>query len=186
MADTPGEGSIGGELPDDPFGGNFDDELEGLLGNKAKVAAIVTRLASARLLAAFCILTDIKAGCIDDEMGAVAILHDLDGDAPEQAAKGLTVTVKGLSVVLAVNRADKLEATVYKQGAATDSLAPPVLFASTAGFVEDVLLGITSLADLASSGTGIVDSTSMDADQAMQVIRHNMRPNPGSFDQEDD
>ena len=31
----------------------FDNELAGLLGNKAKVALIVTRLASAELLAAF-------------------------------------------------------------------------------------------------------------------------------------
>ena len=37
----------------------FDDELEGILGNKAKRAILVTRLTSADLLAAFCSLADI-------------------------------------------------------------------------------------------------------------------------------
>ena len=47
----------------------FDNELAGLLGNKAKVALIVTRLASAELLAAFCQLSDISAACIGANQG---------------------------------------------------------------------------------------------------------------------
>ena len=34
--------------------GQGDEELQGLLGNRAKVPVIITRLASARLFAAFC------------------------------------------------------------------------------------------------------------------------------------
>ena len=59
----------------------FDNELAGLLGNKAKVALIVTRLASAELLAAFCQLSDISAACIGANQGAVAVLKNLDGEA---------------------------------------------------------------------------------------------------------
>ena len=58
----------------------FDDELQGLLGNKAKAAVLITRVASARLLAAFCQLSDVSADCIGSEEGAVAILRNLDGD----------------------------------------------------------------------------------------------------------
>lgn len=94
----------------------FDDELQGLLGNKAKAAVLITRVASARLLAAFCQLSDVSADCIGSEEGAVAILRNLDGDGPEVAARDLTIVVSGMSLVLAVNRADKLEATVYLQG----------------------------------------------------------------------
>ena len=42
----------------------FEDELQGLLGNRAKVAVIITRLTSPRLLSAFCELSDISAQCI--------------------------------------------------------------------------------------------------------------------------
>lgn len=96
----------------------FDNELAGLLGNKAKVALIVTRLASAELLAAFCQLSDISAACIGANQGAVAVLKNLDGDGPEAAAKDLTTVVSGMAVILAVNRADKLEVAMYVQGEA--------------------------------------------------------------------
>ena len=122
---------------------SFDDELQGLLGNRAKVAVIITRLASARLFAAFCQLSDISAQCLASPQGAVAVLRNLDGDGPEAAIKDMTTVVAGMPAVLAINRADKLEATMYLQGKVGQTFAPPVLLTSTAPFVEDLLLGIT-------------------------------------------
>ena len=75
---------------------SFDDELQGLLGNRAKVAVIITRLASARLFAAFCQLSDISAQCLASPQGAVAVLRNLDGDGPEAAIKDLTTVVSGM------------------------------------------------------------------------------------------
>ena len=88
----------------------FEDELQGLLGNRAKTAVIITRLTSPQLLAAFCQISDISAQCVGSEQGAVAILRNLDGDGPEAAARDITTVVAGMPVILAVNRADKLEA----------------------------------------------------------------------------
>lgn len=62
----------------------FEDELQGLLGNRAKTAVIITRLTSPQLLAAFCQISDISAQCVGSEQGAVAILRNLDGDGPER------------------------------------------------------------------------------------------------------
>lgn len=148
----------------------FDDELQGLLGNKAKAAVLITRVASARLLAAFCQLSDVSADCIGSEEGAVAILRNLDGDGPEVAARDLTIVVSGMSLVLAVNRADKLEATVYLQGKPGQTIAPPLLFTSTAPFVEDLLLGITDEDGLIGTGMKVEQSADLDHDQAMAVI----------------
>ena len=67
----------------------FEDELQGLLGNRAKVAVIITRLTSPRLLSAFCELSDISAQCIGSAQGAVAVLRNLDGDGPEAAVKDM-------------------------------------------------------------------------------------------------
>ena len=158
----------------------FDNELAGLLGNKAKVALIVTRLASAELLAAFCQLSDVSADCIGSAEGAVAILRNLDGDGPEVAARDLTIVVSGMSLVLAVNRADKLEATVYLQGKPGQTIAPPLLFTSTAPFVEDLLLGITDEDGLIGTGMKVEQSADLDHDQAMAVIAEHTKFGRGS------
>lgn len=158
----------------------FDDELQGLLGNKAKAAVLITRIASARLLAAFCQLSDVSADCIGSEEGAVAILRNLDGDGPEVAARDLTIVVSGMSLVLAVNRADKLEATVYLQGKPGQTIAPPLLFTSTAPFVEDLLLGITDEDGLIGTGMKVEQSADLDRDQAMAVIAEHTKFGRGS------
>lgn len=153
----------------------FDDELEGLLGNKAKVAMLITRLTSPQLLAAFCQLSDISADCVGSREGAVAILRNVDGDGPESAAHDLTIVVSGMSVVLAVNRADKLEATMYLQGNPGQHFVPPVLFNATAPFVEDVMLGISSVDALRESGLTIVSSADLDHDRSMAIIAQHTR-----------
>ena len=153
----------------------FEDELQGLLGNRAKVAVIITRLTSARLLAAFCELSDISAQCIESEQGAVAVLRNLDGDGPETAVKDMTIVVSGMPAVLAVNRADKLEATMYMEGKPGRTFAPPVLFTSTAAFVEDFLLGITDMKVLVDSGAKVVDSADLSRDEAMEILAEHTR-----------
>ncbi|MCH9274697.1 hypothetical protein JS533_000105 [Bifidobacterium amazonense] len=163
-----------GGRPDD-LSSQFEDELAGLLGNKAKAAVIITRIASAQLLAAFCQLSDISADCVESPEGAVAVLRGLDGDGPEAAAKDLTTVVDGMAVVLAVNRADKLEATMYLRGKPGETFAPPILFSSTAPFVEDLMLGIGGLDSLKAQGTTIVASSGMTHDQAMQVLAKHTR-----------
>ena len=153
----------------------FEDELQGLLGNRAKVAAIITRLTSPRLLSAFCELSDISAQCIGSAQGAVAVLRNLDGDGPEAAVKDMTIVVAGMPAILAVNRADKLEATMYVEGKAGKTFAPPVLFTSTAPFVEDLMLGITDMNALEQADMTIFDSADLDRDAAMSIIAEHTR-----------
>ncbi|WEV73570.1 hypothetical protein OZX74_06545 [Bifidobacterium sp. ESL0798] len=154
---------------------DFDEELEGLLGNRAKVAVLITRLISAELLAAFCQIADISADCIADENGAVAILHNLDGDAPEGAARDLTSVVNGMPAVLSVNRADKLVSTLYMGGEPGQQFAPPVLFATTPKCVEDLMLGITDVSRLKEQGEHIVMTADFDRKKAMGVIADHTR-----------
>ncbi|RBP99174.1 hypothetical protein [Bifidobacterium xylocopae] len=171
---SPG-GADGAADDDQSAAGGFDEELEGLLGNKAKAALIVTRLASAELLAAFCQISDISAACLEASEGAVAVLRNLDGDGPEAAVKDLTTVVSGLSAMLVVNRADKLEAKLWIDGRSGDSFPPPVLFASAAGFVEDLLIGAADVDLLKEQGVKAYDSGDMDRDQAMGVIAGHTR-----------
>lgn len=178
-ADVPAADALSGSVADavneamadvvDPSAG-FDNELAGLLGDKAKMALLVTRVASADLLAAFCQLSDISAACIGANQGAVAVLKNLDGDAPEAAAKDLTTVVSGMVVILAVNRADKLEVSMVMQGQVEQTFAPPVLFSSTPRFVEDLMLGIVNMSQLKTQGFEVVDSADLDHERAMQIL----------------
>ncbi|WEV59998.1 hypothetical protein OZX67_07010 [Bifidobacterium sp. ESL0728] len=154
---------------------DFDEELEGLIGNRAKVAMLITRLISADLLAAFCQIADISADCLADENGAVAILHNLDGDAPEGAAKDLTSVVNGMPAVLSVNRADKLVSTLYMAGEPGQQFAPPVLFTTTPRCVEDLMLGITDVAELKEQGMHVVATADFDRKKAFGVIADHTR-----------
>ncbi|MCO6558574.1 MAG: hypothetical protein J6575_03945 [Bifidobacterium sp.] len=154
---------------------DFDEELEGLIGNRAKVAVLITRLISADLLAAFCQIADISADCVADENGAVAILHNLDGDAPEAAAKDLTSVVNGMPAVLSVNRADKLVSTLYMAGESGQQFAPPVLFTTTPRCVEDLMLGITNVAELKEQGVHVVATADFDRQKALGVIADHTR-----------
>ena len=153
----------------------FDEALAGLLGDKAKMAALVTRVASAELLAAFCQLADISADCVGSNQGAIAVLRNLDGDSPEAAAKDITTVVSGMSVILGVNRADKLQIMLYAGGKAGSELAPPILFNSTPRFVEDLMLGITTVAQLKTRGFEVIDSGRYDRASAMRVISKHTR-----------
>ena len=153
----------------------FEDELHGLLGNLAKVAVMIHRLTSPRLLSAFCELSDISAQCIGSAQGAVAVLRNLDGDGPEAAVKDMTIVVAGMPAILAVNRADKLEATMYVEGKAGKTFAPPVLFTSTAPFVEDLMLGITDMNALEQADMTIFDSADLARDAAMSIIAEHTR-----------
>ncbi|MDF7641218.1 hypothetical protein PT279_06405 [Bifidobacterium sp. ESL0784] len=154
---------------------NFDEELEGLIGNRAKVAILITRLISADLLAAFCQIADISADCVADENGAVAILHNLDGDAPEGAAKDLTGVVNGMPAVLSVNRADKLVSTLYMAGEPGQQFAPPMLFTTAPSCVEDLMLGITDVAGLKEQGVRVVATADFDRKKAFEVIADHTR-----------
>lgn len=130
---------------------SFDDELQGLLGNRAKVAVIITRLASARLFAAFCQLSDISAQCLASPQGAVAVLRNLDGDGPEAAIK-IDRVVSGIPAEprdqpCGQARGDDVPA---RQGRPDVRATSAVL--STAPFVEDLLLGITDVQGVRDSG----------------------------------
>ncbi|MFT8704253.1 hypothetical protein [Bifidobacterium aquikefiricola] len=159
---------------------DFTNELEGLIGDKVKVAVIITRIASAELLAAFCRISDISARCIESSEGAVAVLDTHEADGPEHAAQDLTDVVSGLSVVLAVNRANKLNATLWMRGQSGEEFAPPILFASSAPFVEDIMIGTVSVDSLKQNGITVVNTDDVDHDQAMGIIARHMRLGPDS------
>ena len=60
------------------------------------------------------------------------------------------------------------------------TIAPPLLFTSTAPFVEDLLLGITDEDGLIGTGMKVEQSADLDHDQAMAVIAEHTKFGRGS------
>lgn len=170
----------------DELDADFQNELEGLIGDTIKVAVLITRIASADLLAALCCISDVSAQCIDSPQGAVAVLTTHDADGPEQAAQDLTNVVSGLSVVLAVNKANKLEAKLWMRGQSGEEFAPPILFASSAPFVEDIMIGTVSVDALKQDGISVVDTANLSHEQAMDIISRHMRLGPSASSDNDE
>ncbi|WP_415457872.1 hypothetical protein [Bifidobacterium sp.] len=185
-----GSDNVSGSSPDGlsddelDLDADFQNELEGLIGDRVKIAVIITRISSAELLAAFCQISDISARCIDSSEGAVAVLNTHDADGPQNAAQDLTDVVSGLSVVLAVNKANKLEAKLWMRGQSGEEFAPPILFASSAPFVEDLMIGTVSVDSLKNNGITVVNSDDLDHDRAMGIIARHMRLGPDSSSDE--
>lgn len=172
------------DLPDDPTAGggsaldeSFDDQLQGILGNKARQALLVTNLSEPGLLAAFCVMAGIDATCIGASTGAVALLHDTADQGPEEAARRLTTLVTSLSVVLVVNRADRLEAHVWLDGKQGEKIAPPLLFMQVDTVVEDLVISQATPDTLREDGRTVVETSSMDRHQAWTTITRFLRSN---------
>lgn len=156
---------------------DLESSLMQMLGEKASSALLITRLRDPDVLAALSVLADVDSYCIADRFGAVAILKDLDGSHPEDAAARLTKLVTGLSAILVVNRAGRIEAHQWVNGQQGESFPPPIVFANAPAWVEDLLVGQVSLDELLADPS-IVPLDSQDFTKAasfgvlQQVVRH--------------
>ncbi|WP_165496258.1 hypothetical protein [Alloscardovia theropitheci] len=162
---------------------HFDEELAGIIGDKAKIALLITEVRDARFLAALCKVLDIDALAVGFSSGACAILRDVSGQAPEEAAHDMSDLVFGMSVISCVNRADKISANLWVNGKTQEEITPPILFASLDGTVEDLMIGLQTVPDLDIAGYTTVESNSFTTTQeALKFIR-SLMTNPGESDE---
>ncbi|WP_418969785.1 hypothetical protein [Alloscardovia omnicolens] len=154
----------------------FEAELDGIIGNKAKIAIIITNLASAHFLAALCRVMDVDARAVRFTTGAGALLADTQGSAPEDVAHALSESMSGLFVVLCVNRADKISITQWFNGQNVQKMAPPMFFNVLDPTIEDLMIGSQTPADLDMAGYEQVESSDFATeDEAMEFIRQFMK-----------
>lgn len=127
---------------------SFEDTLEGLTGQKARSAIIITYCEGADLLSAFCKISQIPSICVMTGTAAVALLKNLDNDEPEAAVLRLSDLLGDMEMILIVNRANKLETSMYKYGEKRDAFLPsPVALTFLSEEVEDVVLGLKTMKD---------------------------------------
>lgn len=149
---------------------SFEEDLEGLLGNKAKVAMIITYVEPAQLLAAFCKMADISAKCFDEEQGAVAILKNLKDNGPEEDVKEFVDFFRGMDVMLIVNRADKITAKIYQNGVEPQEIVAPMALAVWSRRVEDLAICMETVDTLAKQDVTMYDSDDLSNFAAYKIF----------------
>lgn len=152
---------------------DMESALQQLLGEKASSAMLLTRVRDVDVLAAFAAICDIDAYCIADKTGAIAILKNLDGHHPEDAAQALTKLVNGMSVVLVVNRAGHIEAHQWVNATQGESFPPPIVFMNSPAFVEDVMVGQADVNDVVASGDfTVIDTKDLNKAKSFQILQN--------------
>lgn len=151
---------------------DFESSISELLGESARSAVLITSVRKASVLAVFCTLAHVDAWCVDaPRTGAVAILKDLSGDAPERAAHDLTDPL-AFPVILVVNRAGKIDAHQWERGERLDVLLPPpFVLMNEPDFVEDLLIGQTTAEQIAASpDLTVVDTATVTPSDQMRIL----------------
>lgn len=175
MSDSPkpdNDGSsntpTGDDLPDLDLGDlEIPDDLSSLTGSgEPEFAALITQIAGAEPLAAASSLAQLDLDAVPTPVGAVGVLRDLSGDAPEQAAAAVSQLVRGVPLVLVTRTGEQLTAVRFADGVRGDELAPGLVLGGAPEDVVDLLTGATGVADL----DGVVRSTSISKFKAVRML----------------
>jgi hypothetical protein len=153
------------ETKEDEFGDL--SELSKMMGVKPKNAAIISGLDKISLCS-MCTLCEIPADCFDGNHGSFAVLDVKDRD-PEEDARILTQTFRGLEAVLIVNRDQNLSAKVYKEGKEQEKIAPPLILFEFPT-LKNYLVGISNLSELKGEGAS-VNSLSLTKEEALTLLK---------------
>lgn len=159
------------EIPDDLSG--FDPTT---LASKAKreLAILITRLAFPGALAGACALAGIEADAVGTEGGAVALLHKIDDEAPEQAGQLLSSVVRGVPLLLVTKAEGQISVTQFLDGKDIGPLPPGVVLTTAPELVEDLIIGVVK----PSAVPGTVSSVGISKVKALKLIADSSRP-PG-------
>ena len=150
---------------------NFEEDLQGLLGNKAKVAMMITYVEPAKLLAAFCKMADVSARCFSEEQGSVAVLKDLEGNGPEDDVKKFVEFFLGIEVMLITNRADKITAKIYRAIKEPQEIVAPMALAVWSRDVEDLAICVENADSLEKRGLEMFNSDDLSDSEAYKIFQ---------------
>ncbi|WP_375169323.1 hypothetical protein [Gardnerella vaginalis] len=150
---------------------NFEEDLQGLLGNKAKVAMIIAYVEPAKLLAAFCKMANVSARCFSEEQGSVAVLKNLEGNGPEEDVKKFVEFFFGMDVMLITNRADKITAKIYQAVKEPQEIVAPMALAVWSRDVEDLAICMENADSLEKRGLEMFNSDDLSDLEAYKIFQ---------------
>ncbi len=134
------------DLPEDFV---VPDDLSSLDAPKGReFAVLLTQVADAEALAAACAIAELDVDAVPTPVGALAVLRDPAGDAPERAAEAISKLVSGAALVLVTRAGGQLTCVRYEGGSAQGNLPPGLVLSGAPEALEDLLTGQLTVADL--------------------------------------
>ena len=144
----------------------LDSELAAMTGEQPEIAVLVTPVADARALAGICVLSGAMALAIPTETGALALLEDLEGEAPARAAQAAAELIAPFPVLLVTKAAGQLKASRYQEGQSASEVPAGLVVAGASGTLEDLLVGAVPPSEL----PGTVSSRGVSRTKAMMWL----------------
>jgi hypothetical protein len=136
---------------------DFADSLNNVTTSKS--SCIVTSINDLGVLVALLVVNQINAVVMPSGVfGTVAFLKDRENDAPNEAAKKLTLKVQDLEVILVEFKMGRIESTVYSKGKKGDNVPPTLVVGNFSEAAEDALIGELDLFKLVETGDAKVDA----------------------------
>ena len=159
-------------VPATPAAENLDAELAEITGDSFELAVLLTPVADAKALAAACALVGLEVIAVPNPTGAVAVLRNTAGDAPERAAAALSGLLPSFPVLLITKATGQLNAIRYVGGQPPQEVPAGLVVAGASGVVEDLIIGQTT----PESVPGAVSSKGVSRTKAMvwlsKVAKH--------------
>ena len=148
------------------------DDASSLAG-EVGVALAITPVANPQALAATCALAKIEVDAVPTEVGALAVLRDVTGDAPAASAGAISRLLRGIPIVLLERREGQISASRWLDGDRDGVLAPGLVLDDAPELLEDLVLGSVTAAEV----DGVVSSAGMSRLKAMRVLAAAARAN---------
>jgi hypothetical protein len=143
------------------------DDLSSLMAPKGlEFACLLTPLAAAEVVAATCAMLHVEADAVESEHGAIAVFRELDPQRAEEAGCLMSKAMVGLDTIYVTRASGQITATHMKDGVLGDAFSPGLLLAGAEDVTEDLVAGITTVADL----RGVVTSVGMSKMKAMRIL----------------
>ncbi|QAY62355.1 hypothetical protein ET495_02730 [Xylanimonas allomyrinae] len=152
------------DLPED-F--EVPDDLSALTApSERELAVLLTQIADAEALAAACALGELDVDAAPSPVGALAVLRDASGEAPERAAAAVSQLVAGVPLVLVTRAEGQLTAVRYQDGKPAGELPPGLVLSGAPEALEDLLTGQLAVRDL----PGVIASAGIGRFKAMRML----------------
>ncbi|GGB96875.1 hypothetical protein [Cellulomonas carbonis] len=124
-------------------------------GGLAPRAVLLTQVAHPEALAAACAVGKVAADAFASPVGALAVLHETAGDAPDTAAAAVSQVLADAMVLLLVQRDGRIAASRWSRGEAGDVLSPALVLDGAPPQVEAFLLGRSAADGLGEATTSV-------------------------------
>ncbi len=135
------------------------------------IAALLTPIASGKALAAICALNSSKCDVIEVPQGTFAVMVESDRGRADQAATAVSSIQRDIVMVTAERHEGQVTVRRWAPGVKGEQIAPGLALDEAPAIVRDIMLGITTMEEIAAANPEMVIPGRMGRIKAFRVLR---------------